>query len=305
MKKGYLLVSLTALISGFSIYLSKFGLSVVNPYIFTTFKNVVVAFFLLSLILLFRKWSKIKALNRKQVFKLILVGLIGGSLPFLLFFKGLTLTSAVHGSFIHKTMFVWAGLLAVIFLKEKINKKLFFGIIFLLLGTALVMQINPSPLNLGDAMIGLAVLFWAGEQVLAKHLLKNISSLIVGWGRMFFGSLLLILFLWGRGEISYLTQINSSQLIWTLVTAGLLLFYVLSWYAGLKRLPVSTACCFLALGAPVTLLLSLIFEQKVISLEQIFGLSLIFLAFILIIDIRKIISSSKIKNVSKRIETSG
>ena len=123
MKKGYLLVLATAFISGFSIYLNKFSVSFISPEIFTFLKNASVAVFLIGLILVIGQWQKLRRLKGKQILILILIGLLGGAIPFLLFFKGLSLTSAAKGAFIHKTMFLWVAMLAPIFLKEKLNKK--------------------------------------------------------------------------------------------------------------------------------------------------------------------------------------
>ncbi|MBU2635458.1 EamA family transporter, partial [Patescibacteria group bacterium] len=114
MKKGYLLVFLTAIISGFSIFINRFGVSIINPYIFTFLKNASVAVFLLSILLLFKDWKVLKKIKKKQWVLLILIGLIGGSIPFLLFFKGLSITTAANGAFLHKTMFIYVALLAFV-----------------------------------------------------------------------------------------------------------------------------------------------------------------------------------------------
>ncbi|MFH1366558.1 MAG: DMT family transporter [Patescibacteria group bacterium] len=293
MKKGYLLVISTAFISGLSIYLNKFSVSVINPYVFTTLKNVVVAVFLLSLILVFRKWEEIKKLTKKDALKLIAIGLIGGAIPFLLFFKGLSMTSAAKGGFIHKTMFLSVAILAVVFLKEKINKKLFLGILALLAGTLLLVKLTPSALNKGDLLVFLAVLLWSFEQIVSKHVLKKLSGLTVAWGRIFFGSIFLLIFLGLTGQLNGLSHLTASQISWTLLTAVLLIGYVITYYTGLKKLPVSVAACLLALGAPITVLLSLIFDRKIISLFEISGLLLISLGVFLVTDLFTYLRSLK------------
>ena len=129
--KGILLVFSTAIISGISIYVNGLAVKFSNPYIFTGIKNLLVGLAFLSLILLIKEWKSIKALKRADWIKLILIGLVGGAIPFLLFFKGLSLTTAVKGSFIQKTMFIYVGFLAIIFLKEKLNSfyyRMFFKI---------------------------------------------------------------------------------------------------------------------------------------------------------------------------------
>ncbi|MDD5590203.1 MAG: EamA family transporter, partial [Candidatus Portnoybacteria bacterium] len=65
-QKGLLLVLGTAVISGFSIFINKYGVSVINPYIFTFLKNVLVAVAVSGLILGLKDWRLLKKLTRKQ-----------------------------------------------------------------------------------------------------------------------------------------------------------------------------------------------------------------------------------------------
>ena len=120
-KKGYFLILLTAIISGFSIFLNKFAVAESNPFVFTFLKNAIVAIFLFSAIFLFCEFNAIKSLSKKNWFKLIVLGLIGGSIPFALFFYALQSTSAISAGFLQKTMFIFASLFALVFLKEKIS----------------------------------------------------------------------------------------------------------------------------------------------------------------------------------------
>ncbi|MFA5070246.1 MAG: DMT family transporter [Patescibacteria group bacterium] len=293
MKKGYLLVISTALISGLSIYLNKFSVSVINPYVFTALKNVIVALFLASLILIVGRRKEIKSLNKKDVLNLIIIGLVGGAIPFLLFFKGLSITSAAKAGLIQKAMFLPVAVLAIIFLKEKINKKLFLAIIALLAGTWLLLKLTPSALNKGDLLVFLAVLFWSAELILSKHVLKKLSGLVVAGGRMFFGSIFLIIFLLATGQLNHISQLTATQINWTLITAILLIGYVITYYSGLKRIPLSVATCLLALGAPVTTLLALIFDHKLISLPEVMGAGLILAGIFFIFDLKTWKSSEK------------
>jgi len=79
--KGLLLILSTAVISGLAVFVSKFGVSVVNPYVFTGWKNIIVAVLAIAWILAFRDWRALKTLAQKKWLMLILVGLIGGSIP--------------------------------------------------------------------------------------------------------------------------------------------------------------------------------------------------------------------------------
>ena len=101
MEKGLGLVLGTAVISGVSIFLNKFGVGGMDPAVFTTAKNVLVAVFLISTLLALKEWKTLKSLSGKAWGQLALIGLIGGSIPFLLFFTGLQMTSAAQAGFLH------------------------------------------------------------------------------------------------------------------------------------------------------------------------------------------------------------
>ena len=258
-KRGIVLVLLTAIISGFSIFINKFGVSGMNPYVFTFLKNSVVAVLLVSIIVLAFQFKHFKKLKRNDWFKLGLIGLLGGSIPFLLFFKGLQLTSGATGAFVHKTMFIFAAILALTFLKEKLNKTVIIAAVLLLIGNFLLLNLTSFSFGVGEGLILLATVFWAGEFTLSKHVLKELPSNVVAFGRMFFGSLFILAFLGITGEVSAIGSISLAQFGWVLVTSIFLLFYVLTWYGGLKHVKVSTATSILLLGSPITTLLSGVF----------------------------------------------
>jgi drug/metabolite transporter (DMT)-like permease len=231
---------------------------------------------LLAVIFTAKEKIRLKTLHKKHWLQLILIGLVGGSIPFLLFFKGLSLTSAAQGSFIQKTMFIYAAILAAIFLKEKISKEFLFGAALLIAGNALLLKNLTLAFGRGDLLILIAAFLWATENVISKHTLKELDGKTVAWGRMFFGSLFIFLFLGYIGQISLLTAINLKQLSWILLTSALLFSYVITWYNGLKTIPVSTATAVLMLGSPITTLLSLISGGDVSAREIIAGLVIIF-----------------------------
>ena len=286
MKKGYLLVFLTAVISGFSIFINRFGVSVVNPYMFAFLKNASVAVFLLSILLLFKDWKLLKKINRKQWALLILIGLIGGSIPFLLFFKGLSLTTAASGSFLHKTIFIYVALLAFVFLKEKIDRKFLIGAGLLILGNVFLLKTVPVKIGMGELFVLLAALFWAVESIISKYVLKELSSRIVACSRMFFGSIFIFLFLLLSNQAVLLVDITLKQIGWVSITAILLFAYVMTWYSGLKYIPVSKATVILLLGSPITSLLSLVWTGQITINNILAGLSII-LGIIIIFGLTK------------------
>lgn len=286
--KGYFLVFSTAVISGLAIFINKFSVSVINPYIFTWLKNLTVAIFLTTLLLAFNDWQTLKKLTRWQWLLLVIIGLVGGCLPFLLFFKGLSLTSAAKGAFLHKTMFVYVALLAILFLKEKIDKRFLFGGLILLFASFLLLKKLPSEVNQGDFLVFLATLLWAIENTISKYVLisKGLQGRTLAWARMFFGSFFIFLFLLGTGQLSLLSELNFQQIAWTGLTSIILFGYVMTWYSGLKYIPVSQATVILLLGSPITTLLSLISGGKVVFQEILAGFFII-LGVIFVIGLKK------------------
>lgn len=257
-KRGYLLVLSTALVSGAAIFLNKFGVSGINPYVFTFAKNVLVVLFLLSLLILFNDFKAFKSLKKTQWLKLVAIGFFGGSIPFLLFFKGLSMAPSTTAALMHKSMFIFVSILAVYFLKEKVDKKFIIAALLLFAGNFALLNITSFGLGIPDLYILIAVLLWTTETIISKHTLKEVPSRVVAFGRMFFGVLFILVFLAATGNITHLASLTISELGWILFTAVFLLFYVTTWYAGLKRIPASSAASVLVLGSAVTTALSII-----------------------------------------------
>ncbi len=257
---GILLVLATALISGFSVFINKYGVKETNPYVFTFVKNLIAALpFLFLSIPLYRQ---IKKLNVKEKVLFLSIAVIGGSIPFLLFFKGLSMASAANANFIHKTMFLYITLFGVYYLKEKLNWVSISGLVVLLFGSLMFFKLDPSKLGMGELYILLATLLWAGEILVSKKLLGKISPSLISFSRMFLGAVLIFVYLIMSRQTAPLLTLNLHQWTWLLVSGGLLFGYVLTFYQGLKRLPASETTAILTLAVPITSLLTLGLQGK-------------------------------------------
>lgn len=292
MKKGLLLVFSTALISGLSVFLNKYGASAGDPYVFAFLKNSLVAMMLSAIVLGMTKFPSLKSLTRRQWIGLVIVGLIGGSIPFLLFFKGLALTSAAQGSFIHKSMFLFIAVLAAWLLKEKMSKNFLLGALLLFSANLFILKSLNFQFGFGDLLVLIAVLFWAAENVLSKNLLKNLSGSIVAWGRMFFGAIFIFGFMVISGHLIKISSMTETQWGWIVVTSVLLLGYNLTWYNGLKHVPVSLASAVLMLGAPITALLTAISTGK-LALKDVYSGVLILAGLIIMLGVNWLWKQSK------------
>lgn len=281
--KGIYFALATALISGFAVFLNKFGANAFGePYLYTTFKNIGVALIFFSILCLPKLWRELKNLNKKEWLYLWIVGLVGGSVPFLMFFKGLTMTSSANAAFIHKTLFIWVSIFAFFFLKEKFGRLQILALILLLGGNFLLFGFKSWQFGIGELLALGATLLWSVEYMFAKKLLKNLSSEIVAWGRMFLGSLILIGFILATGRAENMLALNLGQLKWLLISVPLLFGFVFTWYKALKYAPASVVTCFLVPASLITTLLNSIFITHQYSLRQACA-SLIFVAALVLV----------------------
>jgi len=289
-KKGILLVLCTAFISGFSIFMNGIFVSTVPPSTFAFLKNGLTATLLAFIILTgisVTKVFKAKSANnnavethptKKDWLKLAIIGLVGGSVPFILFFEGLAQTGGPASSLIHKTMFIFVMLFSVIFLKEKLNNWVFPAAIALLIANYLLLDVNITTFTTGHALVLAATILWAIENVISKHLLQNLSGNLVAFGRMFFGAIFIAAYLTITGQIGQIITLNTNQWMITLIATAFLLAYVVTWYNGLKHVPVSLATAILLIGSSITTLLNYVLLSKDITFEQFTGIALTVLA---------------------------
>lgn len=273
--QGALLALGTAVLSGVSIFINSFGVQhVADPFVFTSAKNLVVAVVLAAAVVLPFKWRELSSLGWAGWGKLAVLGLVGGGVPFLLFFYGLKLATAPSAAFLHKTLFLWAALLAVPLLKERVGVLQVIALAGLVLGN-LVLGGLPSrwAAGRGELFVLIATLLWAAEAILARRFLRaDLSASTAALGRMGFGALVMVAFLAGSGRLGALSSLNGGQWWWVLLTAAFLIVYVLGYYGALKRAPATLVTSVLVFGSVITSALSAIFHGASLDIEQAAGL---------------------------------
>jgi drug/metabolite transporter (DMT)-like permease len=275
-RKGAYLALAAALISGVSVYINSFGVrEVPDPFVFTTAKNLLVGLALACLVLAPAAWRELQSLTRRQWLALLALGLVGGSVPFLLFFYGLSQATAPSAAFIHKTLFIWVAILAVPLLGERLGKLQIAALGILVLGNLVLL--GPATWALGSAeMFTLAAtLLWAVEAVMARRIMGGVSARVAALGRMGFGSLAMLGFLAFTGRVETLVTLDGIQWGWVVLTSVFLLAYVTSYYGALKHAPATLVASVLVLGSVITSLLHAVFSARTYSVDQIAGFILI------------------------------
>jgi drug/metabolite transporter (DMT)-like permease len=223
-----------------------------DPAVYTTLKNGVAALVLLGLAVATIRPATLRRLPARSWGWLAVIGVIGGSVPFLLFFMGLAQASAPSAAFIHKTLFVWVALLAVPFLGERLGLAQIGALAVLLAGQLLIVAPAGVTWGTGETLIAAATILWALETIVARRVLRTVPSAAVGAGRLGIGLVVLVGYLAVTGKASVVGTLTAEQWGWAIVTGGLLSAYVGTWFAALRRAPASLVTAILVLGAPVT-----------------------------------------------------
>jgi drug/metabolite transporter (DMT)-like permease len=275
---GVGLAVLTALISGVSIYVNSFAVKQLpDAAVYTTLKNGVAALILLALAAVLVRPQAVREMRRDAWVRLVLIGVIGGSVPFVLFFTGLAQASAPSAAVIHKTLFVWVALLAVPFLGERLGWAQMAAMGVLLAGQLLVVRPEGIAWGTGETMIAAATLLWAVETILARRALDDVPSPVVGAARLGIGLVVLVGYLTVTGKLTTVAALTGQQWTWALVTGLLLSGYVATWFAALQRAPASLVTAVLVLGAPITALLQVAQGAAIPSVPALAGQGLILL----------------------------
>lgn len=257
-RAGVALALATACISGVSVFVNGYGVRrIPDPTTYTTAKNLVAAVLLGSLLLVAGATRSVEGPTRPRSRQgwlgLAAVAVVGGSVPFVLFFEGLSRASSTDAAFLHKTLVVWVAVMAVPLLKERLGAPHLAAIALLVAGQALMARdlttLRPGS---GEVMVLAATLLWSVEVVVAKRLLAGTSALTLGTARMAGGVAVLLSWAVMRGAFGALAGLGLTGWAWALVTGVLLCGYVVTWYSALARAQAVDVTAALVLGVVIT-----------------------------------------------------
>ena len=269
-RSGLVLALVTATISAFSVYVNALGVRAFeSATVYTTAKNAVAALILGVVAIVGASLARTTAsrtdtsgsparLSTKDRLGLLAVGLVGGSVPFVLFFEGLARASSPQAAFIHKTLVVWVAILAVLILRERLGWPHYLAIGLLLIGQVGLSNAGLFPLDTGALMILAATLLWSIEVIIAKRLLSRVPSRTVAIARMGLGSVVLVLWVAVQGQFAALFAVSAAQLQWLALTGLLLAGYVGFWFAALARAQAVDVTAILVVGAVGTAVIAFV-----------------------------------------------
>lgn len=179
----YIALLLAHLIWGVNFLVAKVTLQDFPPSSLAFFRFTLALILLLPFFYLQKQKVKI---DKKDLPKLIGIGVLLISLNISFFFAGIARSSVINASVLTLSVPIFSVLVGWVFLKEKIYLINLAGTLTCLLGALIVLRVpqmfigsySPTEL-LGNIFILLASISWVGGSVLSKDMLKKYPSLVV------------------------------------------------------------------------------------------------------------------------------
>jgi drug/metabolite transporter (DMT)-like permease len=280
---GYVLAALAAIISGVSVYVNSLGVqSVADPILYTTLKDGVVGLALLLPLALSRsRRAEYRRLDRRTWGWMVALALTGGSVPFALFYTGLQTTTAATAALLNHFQFVLVAVFAAAFLREAVRPAMWTGLAVLLLGTLLGTNLRALAWNEGAWLVAVSTVLFAIDFVIAKHLLRELSTLTVMTARMTLGTGMLLVYVIASGRLDQVARLGPTQWEFVLITGLILLAFTTTTFTAIRLASVSAVMAIGAAAPVITTVLQVgIVGQLNLSAPDIAGLAVTLLAVV-------------------------
>ncbi|MFW2332841.1 DMT family transporter [Ilumatobacter sp.] len=256
---GIAFAVIAAVVSGFAVFTN--GLAVKrfdDATVYTTAKNMIAGGLLVTaLIVRQRSGARLDGRVPSSAAPwLAAIAVIGGAVPFVLFFEGLARATSTNAAFIHKTLVIWVAVGAWAVLRERVTAVHVGAIGLLVVGHVVLSGRPPTSFGEGEVMILAATLLWSAEVLMVKRLVPAVPPHVAAVTRMAGGSALLVCWLAARGDIGGLAALSGEQWAWLALTGTTLSVFVITWYTALSLAPAIDVTAVLVLGAVITGLLN-------------------------------------------------
>lgn len=171
----------------------------------------------------------------KNLWSLLLLGLLGSVLAPLLYFFGLTQTNAVNATLIAHLQPLFVATFGVYFLKERLHRHDFIGGSLIIFAAILITSRTADNLiqfkigNFGDLMVFFAMLSWAVIAIPGKRLTRETSSVVITGYRFLIASIVFL------PVLSLLNELVLTSVYQVLLGVLVGLGYIF-YYEGLRRI---------------------------------------------------------------------
>ncbi len=234
------------LLGAMAFPISKYGLDIIEPFTFAFYRFLISSVLLLLLV---KIQNPKPAVEKKDYWKIISLGLL--IIPFnqTLYLYGQKFTAAGHAALLFATVPIWIFLNAIIILKEKLVWRRMIGIVVAMIGVLTIMFSGAVEFGKeylwGDLMILIAVIAWAYYTVIGKPLVQKYGAIRVTTYALVSGSLVYFpfgLYMALKFDYSQVTLGGWGSVFYMAVMTSVVV-YVL-WYWVLKYMDASRIAVF-------------------------------------------------------------
>ena len=186
-----------AVIWGLNVVAMKFAISLLNPFWFNALRFVFSVLALAIWIAINRKRSARSGhsplesgiSSKRYVGTIVVYAVLFGLIYQVAFLMGIFRTSASSTALIMASTPMWTAIIAIIFLKERLSRVSWFGLLITFAGTMIVALDKPgidtaaSSSLLGNAIMLFCALSWSASTVISRPIMKHISPVeLTFWG---------------------------------------------------------------------------------------------------------------------------
>jgi len=279
-QKGILFTLLSAVFNSSTYLLSRLILNLTNV------ETMLVLWFFWGNIIFFlymfltKGLEKILYETKRNLKSLAILGLIN-TVSAILWSYGILLGDLTNVTFLFRFEVIFAVLLGLILLKEKLMKLEVLGIILAIIGAFVMVYSRQLALGLGDLIMLFAALFSAISLFVTKIYSKKISSFALAYNRSVFLFIFIGIYSLGLGKINF--AFSTDLLILTLTAAfvGAFLGFVF-FYKSLSFYELSKATSVRSVEPFFAVIFALIFLSVAPTLPQLFGGTLIVVGIIIL-----------------------
>lgn len=279
--KAYLALMLVNVSFGFLGLFVRSSVEAGSDVFLTAFAAWLFAALLIHMYASFKKKPITFSFAKPVMYSLWLQGLFFG-LTNVFFFSALTRTTIANAEFIHKTMPIWAAIVAYFVLRESFTARKLVATGFTILGLSLLFNFDFSSSTFtGDVHAFIASLFFAGMVVNARRL-KNVPHLVSTFFQVAIGSLVALPFVvWSYPYVitDYQQLIIALVVISVLLTALAQVFLLYAF----RHLEASKGSLFMIIQPVSASIVGWVLLGESLSAQSLIGIGLVLFGVVVVV----------------------
>ncbi len=262
-----------ALVWAGSFIFIKFGLKELDP-INLAFWRFFIATPLIFAIVAGKYRKRLFSFTLNEWFLLVFLGLTGVSLLYVVQFAALRLTTAINASILINSSVLFIAVLSFSILGEKLSTKRTAGIILAFIGILVVVSNGDvkffnSSTFIGDALMILDGLIWAGYTIAGKKILElHPPDLVTAWAFVF-GTITMLPFLVIGGFHVPATTLTWISLLYLAILCSI--FAYLIWYWALEKEDASRVAVYIYFIPLFTAILAYFILNEPVGILKVIG----------------------------------